>query len=96
MGKRGMTPLQAQMLRKEQGLNETKLQRLRVARGLSQAELAKLSGITKRMIQLYEQRQQNIDGAKLPTLCSLSAVLGCKIEDLLESKKMITMYRSTK
>lgn len=96
MGKRGMTPLQARKLRMEQGFDETKLQRLRVERGLSQTELAKLVGTGKRTIQAYEQGTQSIDGAKLPLLCSLCIVLGCKIEDLLESKRMIALYRSTK
>ena len=96
MGKRGMSPSTARKLRMERGLNETKLQKLRVERGLSQAELAKLTGTAPRTIQAYEQRTQSIDGAKLPLLCSLCTVLGCKIEDLLESKKMIATYRATK
>lgn len=96
MGKRGMSPSTARKLRMERGLNETKLQRLRVERGLSQSELARLAGTSVRTIHVYERREQSIDGAKLPLLCSLCTVLGCKIEDLLESKKMIATYRATK
>lgn len=96
MGKRGMSPSTARKLRMEMGLDETKLQRLRVERGLSQTELAKLVGASVKTIRTYEQRTQSIDGAKLPLLCSLCTVLGCKIEDLLESKKMIAIYRATK
>ena len=66
-------------------LLETKLKRIREARGLSQSELAKLTGVSLRSIQMYEQRGNDIDKAQGKTLYKLSVVLGCQIEDLLEA-----------
>lgn len=63
---------------------ETNLARLRKNRGLSQAQLAKAADISVRSIQLYEQRQTNINKAQHNHLKSLSKALGCTIEDILE------------
>lgn len=62
----------------------SKLAKIRKARGLTQAELAKNAGITVRMVQLYEQRQNDIRKAQVDTVLALSKVLGCDIEDILE------------
>lgn len=64
---------------------ESNLKRIRENRGLSQTELAKLSGVKLRSIQMYEQRVNNIDKAQAQTLYKISRILGCSIEDLLES-----------
>lgn len=64
--------------------SETNLSRLRKARGLSQKELSDASGVTLRMIQLYEQKQNDINKAQASSLQSLAQALGCKIEDLFE------------
>ena len=64
---------------------EPKLKRIRENRGLSQAELAKQSGVNLRNIQMYEQRVNNIDKAQANIIYKLSRVLGCNVEDLLES-----------
>lgn len=69
--------------------NETKLHKIRVNRGLSQSELAIQSSVNLRSIQLYEQKINNIDKAQAHTLFKLAAVLGCKIEDLLENPQDI-------
>ena len=42
------------------------------------------SGVSLRSIQMYEQRQNNIDKAQAHTLYKLSVALGYDIEDLLE------------
>ena len=63
---------------------ETNLKRIRTAYGLSQAELAKKSGVGLRSIQLYEQRQKDINKASAESLYKISRVLGCAMEDLLE------------
>lgn len=96
MRKRGITVEAAQKVRKSQGLKETKLQRMRVKRGLTQGELAAASGVTQRAIQCYEQELRPIEGAKLETLCDLSIALGCKIEDIIDSKKLLGKYRKAK
>lgn len=67
---------------KESG--ETNLARLRKNKGLSQSQLAKAADISIRSIQLYEQRQTDINNAQHNHLKSLSKVLGCEIDDLLE------------
>lgn len=63
---------------------ETKLKILRQKAGLTQSELADLSGVPLRTIQQYEQRQKNINKAQAEYLISLSTVLHCNIEDLIE------------
>ncbi|MFR1808019.1 MAG: helix-turn-helix domain-containing protein [Pygmaiobacter massiliensis] len=57
---------------------------IRKARGFTQGQLAQQSGVALRMIQLYEQRQNDINKAQAGTLLSLAKVLGCEMEDLME------------
>ena len=63
---------------------ETNLKRIRTAYGCTQAELAKRSGVSLRSIQMYEQRNKDINKASVGTVHSLAKVLGCTIEDLIE------------
>ncbi len=63
---------------------KSKLARIRKARGFTQAELAEASGITLRMVQLYEQKQNNISKAQVDTVLALSRALGCDVQDILE------------
>ncbi len=65
-------------------LSECRLKKLRESRGLSQSELAKISGVSLRSIQMYEQRVNDIDKAQAQTIYKLSRVIGCSMEDLLE------------
>lgn len=67
---------------------ETHLKTIRENRGISQAKLAKLSGVSLRSIQMYEQKVNHIDKAQAGTVYKLSRVLGCTIEDLLESPEV--------
>ena len=60
------------------------LQIIRKASKLTQKELSKKSNVSLRSIQQYEQKVKNINKAATDTLLSLSFVLGCNIEDLLE------------
>lgn len=57
---------------------------IRKARGFTQGQLAQQSGVTLRMIQLYEQRQNDINKAQAGTLLSLAKALGCEMQDLME------------
>ena len=43
-----------------------------------------LPGVSLRMIQLYEQKQNDINKAQVNVVLSLAKVLGCDVEDLLE------------
>ena len=62
----------------------SRLQQMRKNSGLTQRELAERSGTSLRMVQLYEQRQQDIRRAEAQTLVSLSHILGCDVVDLFE------------
>jgi len=57
---------------------------IRKARGFTQGQLSQQSGVTLRMIQLYEQRQNDINKAQAGTLLSLAKALGCEMQDLME------------
>lgn len=63
---------------------ETNLKRFRTTYGLTQAELAARSGVSLRSIQMYEQRNKNMNKASADTLYRLAKVLGCTMEDLME------------
>ena len=63
---------------------DTNLKRIRTFFGCTQAELAKRSGVSLRSIQMYEQRNKDINKASAESLYRISKVLGCTIEDLLE------------
>ena len=63
---------------------ETNLKRIRTIYGCTQAELAKKSGASLRSIQMYEQRNKNINKANADVLYRISKVLGCSMEDLIE------------
>lgn len=63
---------------------ETNLKRLRKIYGCTQSELSKLSGTSLRSIQMYEQRNKDINKASLETVYRISKAIGCTIEDLIE------------
>lgn len=60
------------------------LQRIRKSRGMTQRRLSEESGVTLRMIQLYEQRQNDINKAQVEVVVRLANVLGCRVEDIIE------------
>lgn len=64
--------------------SETNLKRIRNTYGITQAGLTEASGVSLRSIQMYEQRNKNINKASSETLYALSKVLGCTMEELLE------------
>ena len=64
---------------------DTNLKRIRSAYGCTQAELAKRAGVSLRSIQMYEQRNKDINKASAETLYRIAKVLGCSIENLLEN-----------
>lgn len=63
---------------------DTNLKRIRTAYGCTQAELAERSGVSLRSIQMYEQRNKDINKAGAASVYSLAKVLGCTVEELLE------------
>ncbi len=60
------------VIQKSLGDGETNLKRIRRANGFSQKQLAEVSGVALRMIQLYEQRQNDINKAQASTLSRLA------------------------
>lgn len=64
--------------------SDTNLKRMRTTFGCTQVELAKMSGVSLRSIQMYEQRNKDINKASVETICRLAKVLGCSAEDLIE------------
>ncbi len=61
----------------------TNLAILRKGKNLSQAELAEKSGVSLRMIQLYEQKQNDINKAQISTVSNLSKALKCTMEEII-------------
>ncbi|MCL2151480.1 MAG: helix-turn-helix domain-containing protein [Oscillospiraceae bacterium] len=62
----------------------TNLKRIREVSGLSQSQLAAQAEVSLRSIQMYEQRNKDINKAHAITLAKISRALGCEVEDLLE------------
>ena len=46
--------------------------------------MSEASGVTLRMIQLYEQKQNDINKAHVAVVISLAKALGCEVEDLID------------
>ena len=65
-------------------LSETRLKRIRTAYGCSQSRLAEMSGVGLRSIQMYEQRNKDINRAEAGSVLRLARALGCEIEDIME------------
>ncbi len=63
---------------------DTNLKRIRTIYGCTQAELAEMSGVSLRSIQMYEQRNKDINKASVGTIYRLAKALGCTVEDLIE------------
>lgn len=63
---------------------ETNLKRIRTIYGITQNELAARSGVSLRSIQMYEQRNKDINKASVNAIYRLAKVLGCSMEDIIE------------
>lgn len=62
----------------------SRLKTQREATGFSQSQLAKSSGVGLRAIQMYEQRNKDINKAQAITLFRLANALHCETSDLME------------
>ena len=65
---------------------QTNLKRIRETAGMSQSQLANEAGVSLRSIQMYEQRNKDINKAQAITLAKIVRVIGCEVEDLLEKE----------
>ena len=63
--------------------NKTNLYKIRSARDLTQQQLSIASGVSLRMIQLYEQKQNDISKAQAGVVVALAKALGCEAEELI-------------
>ena len=63
---------------------EERLKRIRTAYGCSQSRLAEMSGVGIRSIQMYEQRNKDINRAEAGSVLRLARALGCEMEDIME------------
>lgn len=72
------------ILERYKSARKSKLHKIRKARGFTQQQLSEASGVSLRMIQLYEQRQNDINKARVGVVVNLAKALGCDVEDLLE------------
>lgn len=63
---------------------QTRLRIRREACHLSQSELARISKVPLRQIQLFEQRQRDINKTSAETLFRLAKYLHCEMADLME------------
>jgi len=63
-----------------------KLKDVRQDKNISQRELSKLSGVSIRNIQAYEQGQIDINNASAVSVYRLCKALNCKYEDILDVK----------
>jgi len=72
------------LIKNNKASREINLKKIRKAARMSQRDLAEASGVSLRMIQLYEQKNKDINKAQAITLAKLARVLGCNVNDLIE------------
>ena len=63
---------------------KSKLHTIRKARGFTQQQLSDTSGVALRMVQLYEQKQNDLSKAQAAVVIRLAKALGCEVEDLID------------
>ena len=73
-----------EILKRNAKNKKSRLHQIRKARGFTQKQLSDASGVSLRMIQLYEQRQNDISKAQVNVILKLARALGCDVEDLIE------------
>lgn len=73
-----------EILERNSSRQKSKLQTIRKARGFTQQQLSEASGVTLRMVQLYEQKQNDLSKAQVNVVIGLAKALGCSIEDIID------------
>ena len=73
-----------EIIQRNKGSRKSQLQLTRKARGLTQQQLSEASGVSLRMIQLYEQKQYELAKAQAGIVLDLAKVLGCDAADLIQ------------
>ena len=72
------------IIRRNKESRKSKLHTIRKARGFTQQQLSDASGVALRMVQLYEQKQNDLSKAQVNVVISLAKALGCEVEDLID------------
>ena len=72
-----------EIIERNKSTRNSRLQEIRKARGFTQQQLSDASGVSLRMIQLYEQKQNDIGKAQVNNVISLAKALGCDVEDII-------------
>ena len=72
------------IIRRKKESRKSKLHTIRKARGFTQQQLSDASGVALRMVQLYEQKQNDLSKAQVNVVISLAKALGCEVEDLID------------
>lgn len=72
------------LIARNKSSRRSSLARIRTARGFTQQQLSEASGVTLRMVQLYEQRRNDIGKAQVHVAINLANALGCDVEDLID------------
>ena len=62
----------------------SKFKKIRKQRRISVAELSRLSGISKRTLEKYENGEREINKARAIAVYNIAKALNCSIEDLLD------------
>ena len=71
-----------------------KLQNARQTAGMSQSQLARVVGISVRVLQDYERGARDISGAKLATLLKLCNALHCELRDIIADPETIELLEA--
>ena len=72
------------IIRRNKEARKSKLHTIRKARGFTQQQLSVAAGVALRMVQLYEQKQNDLSKAQAGVVISLAKALGCEVEDLID------------
>ena len=72
------------IIRRNKDARKSKLHTIRKARGFTQHQLSDASGVALRMVQLYEQKQNDLSKAQVNVVIRLAKALGCEVEDLID------------
>ena len=72
------------IIRRNKESRKSKLHTIRKARSFTQQQLSDASGVALRMVQLYEQKQNDLSKAQVNVVISLAKALGCEVEDLID------------
>ena len=72
------------IIRRNKEARKSKLHTIRKARGFTQQQLSEAAGVALRMVQLYEQKQNDLSKAQAGVVISLAKALGCEVEDLID------------